>query len=208
MELKTLLNQKRKIITMSLLVVIVVSSAVALFMLPDKVFFSVLLVISVSGLIVYYLFSGNRQTSQEVGRKKYSDILIIEELDRFFTHKKPYLNATYKISDLEKQLRVSRSAISLFTKERYGISFNQFLNLWRIAETKRLQSLPENEDISINKLCVKAGFSNAQQYHQAEKERKARKMKKGKSKLITKKDEGDKFNDLDIIKKPEIQMRV
>jgi AraC-like DNA-binding protein len=200
------MNNKYKVITMILLATIAVSSLIALFMLPNKVFFSVLLTISALGLTIYYIFSDN--TSQETGHKKYSDIIIIEELDRFFTNKKPYLNATYKISDLEKQLKVSRSAISSFTRERYGINFNQFLNLWRIAELRRLQSLLENDDIGISKLCVKAGFANVQQYYQAEKERKAKKLKKGKTKPIIKKHEDDKINDLNVIKQPEIHMRI
>jgi AraC-like DNA-binding protein len=201
-------NNKHKVITIILLAAIAVLSAVALFMLPNKVFFSILLAISVLALAIYYIFSDNKQTSKETGRKEYQNVIIIEDLDRFFTNKQPYLNATYKISDLEKQLGVSRSAISSFTKERYGINFNQFLNLWRIAELRRLLSLPENENISIGKLCVKAGFGSVQQYYQAEKERKARKMKNGKSKSIIKKHEDDKVNDLNVTKQPEIHMRV
>ena len=122
------------------------------------------------------------------------------------------MNANYKISDLEKQLKVSRSAISAFTKERFGRNFNQFLNLFRISELQRLQSLLENEDKSINELCVKAGFNNAQQYYQAEKERKAinrsRNRNKVKNKYDTKKHDFDMLDDLDIIKKPDIKIRV
>jgi AraC-like DNA-binding protein len=205
MKRKKILN----VITIILLVAIAISSIVALFMLPNKVFFSVLLAISVLGLIVYYLFSDNKQTSRE-GRKKYSEIFIAKELERFFLDKKPYLNPNYTISDLEKQLGVSRSAISTYITKRFRRSFNQFLNLYRILELRELQKLPENRDISVNKLCVKVGFSNAQQYHQAEKERLAigMKNKKIKSKLNTPKYEDDKVNDLDVKKKPEIKMRV
>jgi methylphosphotriester-DNA--protein-cysteine methyltransferase len=106
-------------------------------------------------------------------------------------------------------LKVSRKAIYSFTKERFGTNFIQFVNLWRIAELKRLRSLPENKNISINILCVKAGFSNAQQYYHAEKERKARKMKmKMKKNKPTVKHEDDKINDLSVKKKPDINMRV
>jgi YesN/AraC family two-component response regulator len=92
----------------------------------------------------------------------------------------------YKISDLEKQLKVDRHAISSYTRQKFRRNFNQFLNLWRIAELQRLQSLPENRNISINVLCLRAGFGNAQQYHQAEKERKAINRKKNKNKPVGK----------------------
>ncbi|MDR3093627.1 MAG: hypothetical protein LBU62_03150, partial [Bacteroidales bacterium] len=109
---------------------------------------------------------------------------------------------------LEKQLRVSRGAISSFTKKRFGRNFNQFLDLWRIAELRRLQSLPENRGLRINQLCLKAGFSGTRQYYQAEEDRKTRKRKKRekeKNEPIIKKHDGK--NDLDVIKKPEINMR-
>ena len=199
-------NHKFRVIKIILLATIAISSLIALIMLPYKFFSSALLAISILGLIVYYIF-GNNQSVREVERKNYSDILIVEELEDFFANKEPYLNPNFTISDLEKQLKVSHSAISSYTKKKYRRNFNQFVNLWRIAEVRRLQSLLENEDISLNKLCVKAGFNNTQQYFLAEKERKALNMKKGKSELI-RKTHDDKVNDLDVIKKPEINMRV
>lgn len=202
------MNHKYKVITIILLATISVLSLAALLMLPNKVFFSVLFAISTIGLIVNYIFSNNKELSHDAGHKKYSDFIIIDELDCFFSRKRPYLNADYKISDLEKQLKISRGAISSFTKERFGINFNQFLNLWRIAELQRLQSLMENEDESLSALCVKAGFKNVTQYYQAEKERKAKKMRKSKNKPIVKKIETDIVDELDFKKKPEIKRRI
>jgi hypothetical protein len=68
-----------------------VSSLVALFIFPYKLFSAVLLAISALGLLVYYIFNGDNQTSHEVGNKKYSDILIVDELDRFFQKNKPLI---------------------------------------------------------------------------------------------------------------------
>jgi AraC-like DNA-binding protein len=200
-------SMKKRSLIIIILIALAILSLAALLMLPNKVLFTVLLVIFVLGLAVYYLFSGNEDTD-DAGRKNYSDFIIVEELDRFFSRKKPYLKENYKISDLEKQLKVSSSAISSFTKERFDADFNQFLNLWRIAELQKLQSLIENEDVSIDVLCLKAGFSNTRQYHLAEKLRKAKKKKKGKSQPNVNKLEIDMFNELDIKKKPEIQRRV
>jgi hypothetical protein len=189
-----------------LLSAIVASSLVALVYLSYKVLFTVLLVLSSLVLCVYCLFGDNKTTRQS-GRK-YSDILIADELNEFLIKEKPYLNPNYKISDLEKQLIVSRSAIAAYTKKKYRRSFNQFLNLWRISELQQLQSLPENEGESINKLCKKAGFINALQYYQAEKERKAINRVKAKNKPFIKKPDDNILNELDIKKKPEIQMRI
>jgi AraC-like DNA-binding protein len=199
------MNNRYKIIIAILLAVISVSSLAALFFFPYKLLSAVLLAISALGLFVYYLFSGDQ--TQEVGSKKYSDILIIDELDRFFQKNKPYLDANYKIPDLEKQLKVSRSAISSFTKHKYRRNFNQYLNLWRIAEIQRLQSLPENGNINISILCQKAGFSNAQQYYEAEKERKAINRKKNINKSVVEKTASQIINDPEIKKKPEIHIR-
>jgi AraC-like DNA-binding protein len=192
-------------------------SLAALFFFPYKVFSAILLAVSALGLFVCYIFRDN-QFSYNAGSKKYSDIFIADELESFFQKNKPYLNPNYKISDLEKQLKVSRGAISLFTKRRFGRSFNQFLNLWRIAEFKRLKSLPENRNVDIHILYLKAGFKNTQQYYQAEKERIAinRKNKniknikniKNKNKPVVEKTVNGTVKDLDGKKKPEINMRV
>jgi len=185
------------------------ASLASLFLFPYKALFIVLLVLSLISLFLYYLFNDIQPTSDQSADKNYSDIFIADELDKFFQKQKPYLNPNYKISALEKQLKVSRKAISNFTKRRYKRNFNQYLNLWRIAELRYLQKKPENHDISVNILCLKTGFRNAQQYHQAEKERKAinRRKNETKSKPIIKDFDEDIPNDLEIKKKPAIQIR-
>jgi AraC-like DNA-binding protein len=202
------MNHEKKKITLILLVAILASSLVALFLLPYRWLSAILFGISASGLFVYYIFSINNHALEIVGKNYYSDYLITDELDRFFRKNKPYLNASYKISDLEKQLKVSRSAISSFTKQRFGRNFNQFLNLWRIAELRHLQSLPENRNTGITSLCLQAGFDNAQQYYQAEKERKAINRRKNKNKLAIKKAEDRIINDPDIKQKPGVHLRI
>jgi AraC-like DNA-binding protein len=184
-----------------------VAAAVGLAALPYKGLFGVLLGMSGLGLFVCYFFYGGY--SPDWSRRKYLEVIIPEELELFFQKRKPYLNPDYKISDLEKQMKVSRSAINLFTKKRFNRNFTQFLNLWRIGEVQRLQSLPENEGVSIYKLCLKAGFRDAQEYHQAEKERKAINKGKARSKAIVQQAEDEKIkDDLDIKKKPEVQLRI
>jgi hypothetical protein len=200
------MNHRYKIITAILLATVFVLSLAALFIFPYKLLSAVLSVISALGLFVYYLFNGDNKTAHYIDSKKYSHILITDELEKFFQKNRPYLNVNYKISDLEKQLKVDRHAISSYTRQKFRRNFNQILNLWRIAELQRLQSLPENRNISINVLCLRAGFGNAQQYHQAEKERKAINRKKNKNKPVGNIDI-QIINDFDSKKKPEIHMR-
>jgi AraC-like DNA-binding protein len=203
--------KKKYIVTIILLAVIAVFSLVALFIFPYKVLFSLLLALSALGLFVCYLIKDS-QTFGKTSKEEYIDVIITDELDKFFSEKKPYLNANYKISDLEKQLGVSREAISAFTKKRFGVNFNQFLDLWRILELRELRSKLENEDVSIGKLCVRAGFRDTQHYVRAERDRKARavlkKMQRLKSKPAVKKHETDKVKDLNVTNKPDINMRV
>ena len=202
------MKSKRKIFYLTLLSALAVFSVVSLFLLPYKVLFALLLTFTALAILLLYIFGGGDLSSDNSDRKNFSKILIVEDLDRLFSKKKPFLDVNYKISDLEKQLNVSRGAINEFTKKKYRRNFNQFLNLWRIAELQRLQALPENQDVSINILCLKAGFSSAQQYHLAEKER--RQINRGKSnvKPVTKPITNDSVEDLDISKKPEIQLRI
>jgi len=106
-------------------------------------------------------------------------------------------------------MKVRRSAISLFCKKRFRRNFVQFLNLWRISELRRLQGLPQNRGVSVYKLCLQAGFKDGQQYDRAEKERRAINRGKGKSKPVLKTAEDENVKeDLDIKKKPKIQLRI
>jgi YesN/AraC family two-component response regulator len=157
------MENKYKILIFILLSAIVVSLAVALFYFSYKALFAVLLVMSVSVLLVYCLMYDTTVTSIEVLKKKY-DVAIFDELEIYFDKKKPQLNPDFKISDLAKELGISSRAIALLIKKKYGINFDEFLNRVRRAELKRLQSLMENEDVSIQILCVKAGYKNAQHY--------------------------------------------
>ena len=202
------MKSKRKTNTLILLSVISVSSIVSLILLPHKVCFSLILGVTVLAIILLFVFSDDDSPSDILNQKKFSNILIVEDLDRLFSKKKPFLDVNYKISDLEKQLKVRRGAINEFTKRKFNRNFNQFLNLWRIAELQRLQALPENRDVSINKLCLKAGFISAFQYQMAEKERKQINKNKRKVKPLKKPIEKDSFEYLDVLKKPEIHMRI
>jgi len=193
-----------RVITIFVLGAVFIGSIFGLVMLSIKWIFVVLLVISGLVLLCYaVLSSGGRDGG------KYSEIVIYEELDRFIQKRKPYLKPNYKIEDLEKELKVSKGAIAAFTKERFGRNFKQFLNLCRMVELERLQSLIENEDASIDDLCKKAGFRSANEYYYAEKERKSINKGRNKRKQAHKKaGNEDIVNDLEIKKKPEIQIRV
>ena len=198
--------RKENIFTIVVLTGVTVALLAGAVVLPYKGLLSALTGISVLGLLGYLVFGNIGKEREKKGRQKYSDILIVEDLDRFFSQKKPYLSPDFKISDLEKKLKVNRKEIYAFIKKRFGINFIQFLDLWRIAEVKRLLPLTENENVSLNKLCKQAGFRNAHQYHQAEKERKARNRKK--KKKVAPKDDDDLIGELDFKKKPGIQIRV
>jgi len=193
-----------RIITILVFGAIFIGSILGLVMLPNKWIFVALLVVSGLVLFFYAIISSGGTDSV-----RYSEIVIYEELDRFFQKRKPYLKPNYKITDLEKELKVSRGAIAAFTKERFGRNFNQFLNLCRMIELERLQTLMENEDASIDDLCKKAGFRSANEYYYAEKERKAINKGRNKRKQAHKKADNEVIiNDLENIKKPDIKIRV
>ena len=120
------MKSKRKIIYLTLLSALAVFSVVSLFLLPYKVLFALLLTFSALAILLLYIFGGGDLSSDNSDRKNFSKILIVEDLDRLFSKKKPFLDANYKISDLEKQLNVSRGAINEFTKrsiEETSINF-------------------------------------------------------------------------------------
>jgi protein-S-isoprenylcysteine O-methyltransferase Ste14 len=103
----------------------------------------------------------------EGGYRKYFGQITREKLDAYFREKKPYLNANFKITDLMEAMDVNRIAASTFINKTYGVSFNRFVNQWRVNELKRLLSLPGNEKESAAGLYRQAGFGELKQYYRA-----------------------------------------
>lgn len=94
-------------------------------------------------------------------------IINKKSFEAYFEKDKPYLNPDLKITDIASAFNTNRSYVSKFINEVYGITFNQYINNWRINEAKMLSSLEENQSKSIEEISGMAGFGSVRSYWRA-----------------------------------------
>lgn len=86
----------------------------------------------------------------------------IEELRarliKYFEEEKPYLRSNLTINEVSLNLYTNKTYLSRVINESMNKNFNQLLNNYRIDEAKRL--FFQNQNISMEDLCVKSGFGS------------------------------------------------
>ncbi|WP_307756529.1 helix-turn-helix domain-containing protein [uncultured Alistipes sp.] len=114
------------------------------------------------------------ETTEATGdrkRKVYSrnsgEILNRANFDAYWKTHKPYLDPSFRITDLVDTLEVNRSYLSAFVNRTYGVNFNRYVNRCRLQELDRLVKLPSNTDKPLQELTAKAGFSEFRHYQRA-----------------------------------------
>ena len=90
-----------------------------------------------------------------------------QHLEEVFLKEKLYLDPKLSLAALCKRFDTNRTYISNFTNRTYGLNFSQYVNYYRLKELEWLQSLPENNNESLNKLSVQAGFKDYYHYRRA-----------------------------------------
>ena len=86
-------------------------------------------------------------------------------LAQWMEQDKPYLRPDFQLSDLRVILPKNRTYLSQFINDRYGCSFYQFVNHYRIEEAKRL--LCESPEMKITEVSARAGFSSPSVFSRA-----------------------------------------
>ncbi|MDR0961305.1 MAG: hypothetical protein LBM62_01930 [Mediterranea sp.] len=117
--------------------------------------------------IAYHLLSHSFELylvpAPSASQRQYKGLLTTETLENYFKRKKPYLNPNFRMSDLADDLDVSRTAISAFINNEYGIHFNRLVNRWRLAEVERLA----DKDIPLKHRVIASGFTDLKHYNRA-----------------------------------------
>lgn len=80
---------------------------------------------------------------------------LMVHLCEYMEKEKPFLNSHLKIDDVAKAMNSNRTYISNTIKATRGITFSQFVNLYRVEYSKELLRL--NKDIRISEVWPSAG---------------------------------------------------
>lgn len=84
----------------------------------------------------------------------------IERLRRIMEKEKPYLDCNLKYSDLATRLGISVRHLSRVLNEELGISFNEFVNAYRLKEVQAQLLNKENGEHTLLAIALEAGFNS------------------------------------------------
>jgi AraC-like DNA-binding protein len=85
---------------------------------------------------------------------------VIKRLRRVMETEKPYLDCNLKYSDVAARLGISVRHLSRVLNEELGISFNEFVNAYRIKEVQSRLLNQENGEHTLLAIALEAGFNS------------------------------------------------
>jgi AraC-like DNA-binding protein len=120
----------------------------------------------ISALIFYSLrysqvFTGVSNKEQDEKPVEVSfDKAQINKIEAYMSEHKPYLNCLLNLNNLAKQLEISPRLLSNIINRHYQQNFFEFINTYRIEESKRLLINPEHQDKTMLEIMDMAGFNS------------------------------------------------
>lgn len=88
-------------------------------------------------------------------------------LQEFMDTHKPYLDSDLSLINLAQKLEISREELSSTINKAFDSRFNDFINRYRIEETKRLITEGKNKTHSLLGLAFDAGFNSKATFNRA-----------------------------------------
>ena len=83
-----------------------------------------------------------------------------EKLKSFLSTRKPYLDPEISLSDLASLLGLSRNQLSLVINEKFGMTFYNLINSYRLEEAKKILQDPAKNQDKILTVALDAGFNS------------------------------------------------
>lgn len=83
---------------------------------------------------------------------------LIPKLLHQMEEEKIFLNPDLTLRDLSQRLRIHYNHLSRIINERFGLSYNDFINKYRIEEAKRRLSDPEDKKKTVSEIMDDSGF--------------------------------------------------
>jgi AraC-like DNA-binding protein len=88
------------------------------------------------------------------------DKTLIEKLLHYMEEKKPYLDPELTLSQLARDLNLSRSLLSQLINEGIGDNFYNFINKYRVEQVKKLMIDPRVKNFNMLGMALEAGFKS------------------------------------------------
>jgi AraC-like DNA-binding protein len=107
------------------------------------------------------IFKGiNRDLNPTVKLKDPVDKSVVLKLESYMRTSKPYLNHLLTLDNLANQLQVSPRILSSTVNRHYSKNFFEFINHYRVEESRALLVLPEHKKTTMLDIMDLAGFNS------------------------------------------------
>lgn len=93
---------------------------------------------------------------------------ILTELEAFMNQdNKPYLNPKLTLQEVSQSLNIQAKELSQVINEKTDSNFNQYINGFRVEESKLILASPKYTKLTIEAIAKNAGFNSKSQFYDA-----------------------------------------
>jgi AraC-like DNA-binding protein len=129
-----------------------ISNFMVMFLISFLIFFS---------LRISKLFNGiDSSNAIEQQDKQTVDPAQVEALTNYMTKNKPYLNQLLTLDNLASQTSMPARQLSHVINRHFDKNFFEFINSYRIEESKELLTKMENQKVTMLEIMAQAGFNS------------------------------------------------
>lgn len=104
---------------------------------------------------------------QKSGLKEEQALAYQNKLEKFMEAEKPFLNADLNLSSLAESLKISPNHLSQIINERFGKTFYDFINSYRVEEVKKKLADPNFQAYTILGIAEECGFKSKSSFNTA-----------------------------------------
>lgn len=97
---------------------------------------------------------------EKIAEKDPIDLEEVERIQRYMLEHKPYLNHLLNLDNLSTQLKMQARSLSQIINRHFEQNFFEFINSYRIEESKQLLQQEENRKVTMLDIMDKAGFNS------------------------------------------------
>ncbi len=128
------------------------SNYTVMFLISTLIFFS----LGHSPLFSGIAFSDKDKT---IDKKPVDDQAVLH-IENYMQNKKPYLNCVLNLAQLASELEMPPRTLSNIINRHFSQNFFEFINTYRVKESKVLLAMPEKQSESMLEIMEQAGFNS------------------------------------------------
>jgi AraC-like DNA-binding protein len=104
---------------------------------------------------------------ENTGVLQSSEDAMIESLNHYYLHEKPYLDPKLKVEDVAAKLNTTQKAIASALKQYNNSNFNTFTNQFRVDEAKMIMENLSDKFYKVETVAYDSGFGSRSSFYLA-----------------------------------------